>query len=93
MRSLSLTAASTLLRQDAVGIAARRLARRGGRRDLGNDLDQIGRIEPGAPQIVERLRRGGDSLRARVGGVFGGGNVRRQAGGEGEGLEDWWSAL
>jgi hypothetical protein len=76
-----------ILRQDAVGIAARRLAGCCGRRDLGNDVDQVGRIEPGAPQIVERLRGGGDSLRARIGGVSGGGNVGRQAGGEGEGLE------
>ena len=32
--------------QDAVGVAARRLARRGGRRDFGDDVDEIGRIEP-----------------------------------------------
>jgi hypothetical protein len=74
-------------RQNAVGIAARRFAGRGGRRRLGDDIDEIGRIEPGAPEVVEFFRGGGDADGARVGGVVGGGNVRRQAFGEGEGFE------
>ena len=49
------------LRHDAVGIAARRFARRRGRRHFGHDVDEIGRIEPGAPQVVELLRRCGDA--------------------------------
>lgn len=56
-------------RQDAVGIATRRLARRGGRRDFGHDIDEIGRVEPAAAQLAEPLRRRRDALGARVGGI------------------------
>ena len=64
--------------QDAVGIAGH---------DFGHALHEIGGIEPGLAQVVEALRGSGDGDRARVGGVVGGRDVRRQAFGEGEGFE------
>ena len=63
------------LRQDAVGIAEN---------NLGNNVDQVGRIEPGVAQFVEALRRIGDGNRARIVRVIFSGDVRCQSFGEGE---------
>lgn len=67
------------LGQNTVGIAPRRLAGSGGRRNFRHDVDETGRIEPGAAQVVEPLGGFGDANGARVAGVVGGGNVRGQA--------------
>ncbi len=78
MRFFSSFAASSSLRQDAVGIA---------RHDLRLAHDQVGGIEPVLAQLVQPRRGRRDRLRARIVGIIGGGNVGRQAFGEGEGLE------
>ena len=89
MRFFSSAAAVFVLRQDAVGIEffSAGSALLGRRHDLGHDVDQVRRIEPGVAQLVEALRGLRDGDGARVGGEVLGGDVRRQALGEGEGFE------
>ena len=75
------------LGEDAVGISHRRLAGRGGGDDLGDDVDEIGRVEPGAALCVEILGGGSNADGAGIGGVVGGGDVGGQAFGKGKGLD------
>ena len=46
---------------------------------FGNDVDEVGWIEPGAAQLVELFRGCGDAFCTRVGGVVFGGDVGREA--------------
>ena len=64
-----------ILGQDAIGIAGD---------DFGLDLDEVRRIEPGAAQLVEPLRRFRNADRAGVSSIIGGGDVGRQAIGKGK---------
>lgn len=65
-------------RDDAVGIAWH---------DLRHALDEIGRVEPHPAQSIETPRRLGDRDGARIVGIFGCRDVRRQAFGKGVCLE------
>ena len=67
-----------VLRQQAVWVAGDH---------LGNPVHEVGGVQPVFALGVQVGGGGGDLLRARVGGIVGGGNVGRQPLGEGEGLE------
>ena len=76
-----------IFRQDAVWIANRLFARRGGGRDFRHDLDQIGRVEPCTALLVQRPRGLGNADGAGVFRIVRRRDVRRQPLRKGEGLE------
>ena len=64
--------------QDAIRVACHH---------FGNAGDQIGRVQPVFAQFIQARGGGGNFLRARIGGIIGGGNVGGEALREGEGFE------